>query len=844
MCALSKFRRLLDLQRKRREVAKTPLMSTALTSVDLASPRQRADSGDSGAQCELAVRLHNGTHNITRDYSEALIWFRRAADQAHAYAMDWLGQMYADGEGVTRDIAQAHAWYGKAAEQYRQWADMGDVTSQYRLGLYYKESLGVPQDFLRACDYFDKAADQGHADAQNYLGIMYHDGLGIRQDFSAALRWFRKAAAEGHTSAQTWLGYMYEKGEGVSQDCEMARELFSKAAAGGNEVAKARLAPLILLKRLEEMNKSLEQTDRNLKELANNLHDQLGNVGAYQSDANTQSRSSRQENYRQVARTPEEIAAVDAFRKFANDRATLACRLYCQEKGLGDSHEVKPETVLLVDVLKVIYSVVHAISDPISDHHGRLLLLLGQVIYPTGFNTYSVQACSDLIVELLDEEPPEGLWEPVICRVLARYDEQHGSNYADLPRQGFQLLVLAAAALSTSAKERRQVIRRYKLLLGGNANEAEHSADESALQAYEIFGVPPTCTDKELNTAYHKRTDYWHPDKFHSVDIPKEMKEMATREMARVNAAYKLLEKLRATPSAFKLNDTRRKPAADAPKRDDLRACGNTENVPPQKSHPSSSHNPEVWNDGESFMNDSEHEYDITGRPVRSEQEKFYRTVNRVAEEHSTEISLGLAYGKYRFWKAVFKSKPGQFIVLVILAGICWIFGDYSSKIILALVITIIVWIVLTIVVGVIGGAIAGWKNPGGEHERTKVGFVPTLFIWVVVFLFLTFMLNKSPEETAPSTQPVTQESKPEKAPIPPTSTLPEPTASDPATAGPIDESQTVAQPLASDTGQSGSQPQGEVSAPTSPANKLETGFQACVQYKDQAYSDCMKPYR
>jgi DnaJ-class molecular chaperone len=60
--------------------------------------------------------------------------------------------------------------------------------------------------------------------------------------------------------------------------------------------------------------------------------------------------------------------------------------------------------------------------------------------------------------------------------------------------------------------------------------------------AYELFGVQPECTDQELKLAYHRKVAYWHPDKFHAVDIPTEMKEYATRELARINEAYSTLK--------------------------------------------------------------------------------------------------------------------------------------------------------------------------------------------------------------------------------------------------------------------------------------------------------------
>jgi hypothetical protein len=88
-----------------------------------------------------------------------------------------------------------------------------------------------------------------------------------------------------------------------------------------------------------------------------------------------------------------------------------------------------------------------------------------------------------------------------------------------------------------------------------------------------------------------------------------------------------------------------------------------------------------------------------------SEQEKFYKRINQTADDHSTEIKLGLAYGRYRFWKAVWTSKPAQFVLLAILVAICWVFGnDNGGQIILCTIITIFVWMMLSFAIAVIGG--------------------------------------------------------------------------------------------------------------------------------------------
>ena len=49
-----------------------------------------------------------------------MIWFGRAAAQAHPIAMLHLGVMYAEGRGVRQDYVPAHMWFSLAAAQGEQ----------------------------------------------------------------------------------------------------------------------------------------------------------------------------------------------------------------------------------------------------------------------------------------------------------------------------------------------------------------------------------------------------------------------------------------------------------------------------------------------------------------------------------------------------------------------------------------------------------------------------------------------------------------------------------------------------------------------------------------------------
>jgi uncharacterized protein len=47
---------------------------------------------------------------VPQDYTAAMSWFRKAAEQGEAKAQFNVGIMYAHGQGVPRDDVQAHKW--------------------------------------------------------------------------------------------------------------------------------------------------------------------------------------------------------------------------------------------------------------------------------------------------------------------------------------------------------------------------------------------------------------------------------------------------------------------------------------------------------------------------------------------------------------------------------------------------------------------------------------------------------------------------------------------------------------------------------------------------------------
>ncbi len=272
----------------------------ALTVGDLQALEEKAAAGDPGAQTMLALAYHAGVllkqddaeavrllHNaadrgsMAADEalgifseagigmerpapSDALNWYKKAAQQGSPDAATNIALMYANGKGVGRDTAQAVTWFRRAAEE-------GDASAQYNLALMYERGEGVPLDYKeavrwlslaadqnlvpaildlaeislrpptstrtadvgRAVQYYEKAANLGSAIAQATLGTIFTKGLLGKVDYEQAVKWYRKSAEQGEPDGELGLGVSYALGHGVPVDFEEARRLLTAAAVKG-----------------------------------------------------------------------------------------------------------------------------------------------------------------------------------------------------------------------------------------------------------------------------------------------------------------------------------------------------------------------------------------------------------------------------------------------------------------------------------------------------------------------------------------------------------------------------------------------------------------------------------
>ncbi len=195
--------------------------------------REAADQNNASAQNVLGFAYNWGI-GVEQDPKKAAEWYQKAADQGYVLAQGTMGNFYRDGIGVEQNLKKAVEWYRKAADQ-------GQPFSQNSLGDAYYWGIGVEQDYKKAFEWWRKSADSGYIEAQANLGFAYREGIGVEKDYKKALQWYQKAAEQGNADAQVSLGIMYREGEGVAQDYNKAVELFRRAAEQGYALGQCAL---------------------------------------------------------------------------------------------------------------------------------------------------------------------------------------------------------------------------------------------------------------------------------------------------------------------------------------------------------------------------------------------------------------------------------------------------------------------------------------------------------------------------------------------------------------------------------------------------------------------------
>ncbi|KAI9663993.1 MAG: ERAD-associated protein [Bathelium mastoideum] len=185
--------------------------------------------GDLKATFSLGRVHYEGSRTLKRDFFAAKGYFMDVArkywsregkikndagpgvDRLASKAAGYIGRMFLRGEGMEQSFSKAKIWFNRGVAN-------GDPLCQYSLGLMYLHGLGVPQDPVKAADYFAPAADSDLASAQVQMGALFLD----QGDVPTAVKYFEHAARNNHIEAYYYLAELTSQGIGRDRSCNVA----------------------------------------------------------------------------------------------------------------------------------------------------------------------------------------------------------------------------------------------------------------------------------------------------------------------------------------------------------------------------------------------------------------------------------------------------------------------------------------------------------------------------------------------------------------------------------------------------------------------------------------------
>ncbi len=164
---------------------------------------------------------------------------RGAAERGHVKAAVSMGDALLRGIGIPESQTEAMEWYRKAAES-------GSPVAYIRLGDVYASRFSGTEA-PRALEWYRKAAEANSAIAMVRLGKMFNEGRGLPQDQALAATWFSRAAAAGSGAAMVELSALYSRAGGPGH-FNLARDALEKAIRAGDMRAPIALAKLYLVR--------------------------------------------------------------------------------------------------------------------------------------------------------------------------------------------------------------------------------------------------------------------------------------------------------------------------------------------------------------------------------------------------------------------------------------------------------------------------------------------------------------------------------------------------------------------------------------------------------------------
>lgn len=193
--------------------------------------RMASEAGFPSHQYNYAVRLEKAGK-----MTEALYWFKEAAEGGELDGWHAVGLAYEQGKNVPQDLVYAAECFERSLGEQED--TNAKIDSANRLGAFYYNGDGVVRNYDKAFELLSYAYRHGSTWGVCYLGKLYFRGRGTEVNYVMAREMLEKVTWN-NKEAFFMLGYIYGRGLGVPEDIDKAVEYLRKA--GDNAEGKAEL---------------------------------------------------------------------------------------------------------------------------------------------------------------------------------------------------------------------------------------------------------------------------------------------------------------------------------------------------------------------------------------------------------------------------------------------------------------------------------------------------------------------------------------------------------------------------------------------------------------------------
>lgn len=183
--------------------------------------RMAAESGDSEAQYLLG-RFLVMKNLLKRERNLVIRWWDASLEKG----LDTATTEEFDDEGHKNERAEAMKYLNSAGEE-------GSCEALQLLSSMYHRGLLVLADPVKSAELLMRAAEMDDINAQGLLGVIFLEGIGVQKDEKKGIEYLALAAEANNSFAQWNLALAYIDGTGVLVNRPRAKALLERAAEGG-----------------------------------------------------------------------------------------------------------------------------------------------------------------------------------------------------------------------------------------------------------------------------------------------------------------------------------------------------------------------------------------------------------------------------------------------------------------------------------------------------------------------------------------------------------------------------------------------------------------------------------